>query len=50
MATFIIGTILFGAFALVGYKTYKDHKQGKGCSGGCSKCAQAKKCNSNHQE
>lgn len=38
MSTFIIGTLVLGAFVCVGYKTYKDKKSGKGCGGSCSGC------------
>ncbi len=44
MATFIIGTIVLGAFTGVGYYTYKEKKKGGSCGGGCSGCPHAGKC------
>ncbi len=41
MATYIIGGIVLGAFALAVYSIYKDKKSGKSCAGGCSGCNKA---------
>ncbi|MCR1934722.1 FeoB-associated Cys-rich membrane protein [Clostridium tepidum] len=38
MATFIIGTLVIGLFVFVGYKVYKDKKNGNCCSGSCCDC------------
>lgn len=44
MATIIIGAVVLGTFVFVGYRTYKGHREGKGCSGGCCGCSQSKQC------
>jgi len=47
MATFIIGSIVFGAMAFVVINTFVKKKKGKGgCSGGCSGCKMANSCQS----
>ena len=38
MATFIIGTLVIGLFVFVGYKVYKDKKNGNCCNGSCCDC------------
>lgn len=44
MATFIVGTIVLGLFVFVGYKQYKNKKNGGGCSGNCSGCCKSNNC------
>ncbi|GAA0120728.1 MAG: FeoB-associated Cys-rich membrane protein [Clostridium argentinense] len=38
MSTFIVGTLVLGAFVLVGRKVYKDKKNGNCCGGGGDCC------------
>ncbi|MCH3963816.1 MAG: FeoB-associated Cys-rich membrane protein [Clostridium sp.] len=41
MSTIIVGVIIFGIIGFSGYRTYKSHKNGGGCSCGCSSCGKS---------
>ncbi|MHC6179913.1 FeoB-associated Cys-rich membrane protein [Clostridium sp. JNZ X4-2] len=41
MATFLVSAVIFGIVAFSGYRTYKSHRKGGGCSCGCSGCSKS---------
>lgn len=47
MGTWIIGSVVLGAFAWTGYKTFKGLKSEGSCVSGCCGCSQASKCGKN---
>ncbi len=49
MATFIVGTLVLLATALIIRKLIRDKKNGAGCSG-CSGCGGGCSCHSAHKE
>lgn len=46
MATFIVGSIVLGAFAAVGISTYRNKKKGRSSCGSCKGCGNAAYCHS----
>ncbi len=44
MATFVVGTLVLGAFVGVGISTYRKKKKTGSCCSGCKGCGNASVC------